>query len=116
MIDEARCTDKQLGLVKTPLSGVFSIEKASKDRQGLQQVVDRVVAIIQAGPRKDRIITRWLKRHQGVEGTLRKQIVLKFGGLPTWADVRLEQASDAQLDTLVAKILTANSLDELFDD
>ncbi|MCL5426679.1 MAG: Rpn family recombination-promoting nuclease/putative transposase [Gammaproteobacteria bacterium] len=155
LVDEARYTDEQLGLVQTPLSGVFSIEKASKDRQGLQQAVDRVVAIIQADPHKDRIdriITRWLKRHlqrlgaevnldqlnslvedkdmlaenlenwaqqerhQGVEGTLRKQIVLKFGELPNWVDVCLEQASDAQLDTLVAKILTANSLDELFDD
>lgn len=55
-----------LGLVQTPLSGVFGIEKASKDRQGLHQAVDRIVAIIQAGPHKDRIdkiITRWLKRH-----------------------------------------------------
>ncbi|MCA1771798.1 MAG: hypothetical protein LC677_03890, partial [Halomonas sp.] len=57
---------EQLGLVQTPLSGVFGIEKASKDRQGLQQAVDRIVAIIQADPHKDRIdkiITRWLKRH-----------------------------------------------------
>jgi hypothetical protein len=48
------------------LSGVFSIEKASTDRKGLQQAVDRIVAIIQADPDKDRIdkiITRWLKRH-----------------------------------------------------
>ncbi|AVI61512.1 hypothetical protein [Halomonas sp. GFAJ-1] len=66
LVDEARYTDEELGLVQTPLSGVFSIEKASKDRQGLQQAVDRVVAIIQADPHKDRIdkiITRWLKRH-----------------------------------------------------
>ena len=66
LVDEGRYTDEQLGLVQTPLSGVFSIEKASKDRQGLQQAVDRIVAIIQAVPDKeriDRIITRWLKRH-----------------------------------------------------
>ena len=45
---------------------MFSIEKASTNRQGLQQAVDRVVAIIQADPHKeriDKIITRWLKRH-----------------------------------------------------
>lgn len=66
LVDEGRYTDEQLGLVQTPLSGVFSIEKASKDRQGLQQAVDRIVAIIQADPNKeriDKIITRWLKRH-----------------------------------------------------
>ena len=45
---------------------MFSIEKASTNRQGLQQAVDQVVAIIQADPHKeriDKIITRWLKRH-----------------------------------------------------
>jgi predicted transposase/invertase (TIGR01784 family) len=66
LIDEGRYTDEQLGLVQTPLSGVFSIEKASKNRQGLQKAVDRIVAIIQADPNKeriDKIITRWLKRH-----------------------------------------------------
>jgi len=45
---------------------VFSIEKASADRKGLQQAVDRIVAIIQASPDKERIdniITRWLKRY-----------------------------------------------------
>ncbi|MDR5876295.1 Rpn family recombination-promoting nuclease/putative transposase [Vreelandella gomseomensis] len=66
LVDEGRYTDEQLGLVQSPLSGVFSIEKASTNRQGLQQAVDRIVAIIQADPHKeriDKIITRWLKRH-----------------------------------------------------
>tara|TARA_R110001606_G_scaffold188802_3_gene336677 strand:- start:11969 stop:12601 length:633 start_codon:yes stop_codon:yes gene_type:complete len=66
LVDEARYPNDELGLRQTPLSGVFSIEKASTDRQGLQQAVDRIVAIIQADPNKeriDKIITRWLKRH-----------------------------------------------------
>ncbi|MDR5865065.1 Rpn family recombination-promoting nuclease/putative transposase [Halomonas campisalis] len=66
LVDEGRYTDEELGLVQSPLSGVFSIEKASADREGLQRAVDRIVAIIQADPNKDRIdriITRWLKRH-----------------------------------------------------
>jgi predicted transposase/invertase (TIGR01784 family) len=65
-VDEGRYTDEELGLRPTPLSGVFSIEKASADRKGLQQAVDRIVAIIQASPDKERIdniITRWLKRY-----------------------------------------------------
>ncbi|MDK2752206.1 MAG: hypothetical protein KYX60_16410 [Halomonas meridiana] len=39
---------------------------ADRDRKGLQQAVDRIVAIIQASPDKERIdniITRWLKRY-----------------------------------------------------
>lgn len=66
LIDEGRYTDEELGLRQTPLSGVFSIERASRDREELQQAVDRVVAIIKAAPDKERIdtiITRWLKRH-----------------------------------------------------
>ncbi|MEG3081174.1 Rpn family recombination-promoting nuclease/putative transposase [Halomonas sp. 5021] len=66
LVDEGRYTYEQLGLVQSPLSGVFGIEKASTNRQGLQQAVDRIVAIIQADPHKeriDKIITRWLKRH-----------------------------------------------------
>ena len=55
-------------------------------------------------------------QHQGIEGTLRKLITLKFGELPTWADERLTQASDAQLDVWVARILTADSLEGLLTD
>ncbi|CAM3612140.1 Putative transposase, YhgA-like [Halomonas lysinitropha] len=66
LIDEGRYTDEQLGLLQTPLSGVFSVENAGKSWEALQQAVDRIVAIIQADPHKertDRIITRWIKRH-----------------------------------------------------
>ena len=66
LVDEGRYTDEELNLRQTPLSGVFSIENASMDRKGLQQAVDRIVAIIQADHHKeriDKIITRWLKRH-----------------------------------------------------
>ena len=55
-------------------------------------------------------------QHQGIEGTLRKQIALKFGELPVWADDRLTQASDAQLDIWVMRILTAESLEGLLAD
>jgi predicted transposase/invertase (TIGR01784 family) len=50
----------------TPLSGVFGVENAGHSWEALPQAVDRVVAIIQSDPNKDRtdrIITRWLKRH-----------------------------------------------------
>ncbi|MCG7602195.1 Rpn family recombination-promoting nuclease/putative transposase [Halomonas sp. McH1-25] len=66
LVDEGRYTDADLGLRQTPLSGVFSVENAGESWEALQLAVDRVVAIIQADPNKertDRIITRWLKRH-----------------------------------------------------
>jgi len=53
-------------------------------------------------------------RKAGVEGTLRKLITLKFGEIPESASKRLEQATDEQLDSWVERILTANSLDDLF--
>ncbi|WP_339804121.1 hypothetical protein [uncultured Marinobacter sp.] len=53
--------------------------------------------------------------HQGVEGTLRKQILLKFGQVPVWADERLTKATDEQLDQWVARILSAERIEDLFD-
>ncbi|MBB3192212.1 hypothetical protein [Halomonas cerina] len=53
-------------------------------------------------------------RHEGVEGTLRKQIELKFGDLPAGAVEHLKQTNDEQLDTWVTRILTADSFDALF--
>ncbi len=66
LIDEGRYTEEDLAQRSSPLSGVFSIENAAFGREALQRAVDRVVAIIQADPNKeriDKIITRWLKRH-----------------------------------------------------
>ena len=66
LIDEGAYTDDELEQKQTPLSGVFSIEKASNSRENLQQAVNRIVRIIQNDPHKqrlDRVITRWLKRH-----------------------------------------------------
>lgn len=66
LIDESRYTDEELNNRHTPLSAVFSIENAGGSWESLQQAVDRIVAIIQAEPNKervDRVITRWIKRH-----------------------------------------------------
>ena len=72
LIDEGRYTDEELGLRQTPLSGVFGVENAGESWETLQAAVDRVVAILQAAPDKqriDKIITRWLKRHLAWLGT-----------------------------------------------
>lgn len=66
LIDEGGYTDAELDARQSPLSGVFAVEKASRDLESLQQAVDRMVAIIRADPQKERtdaIVTRWLKRH-----------------------------------------------------
>lgn len=68
------------------------------------------------GEQKGRQEGRQEGQHQGIAGTLRKLITLKFGELPPWADARLSQASDAQLDVWVARILTADSLEALLGD
>jgi len=66
LADEGRYTDAELGLNPTPLSGMFSVENAGDSWAALQRAVDRIVAIIQADPNRDRIdrvVTRWIKRH-----------------------------------------------------
>ncbi len=45
---------KELGLRQIPLSGVFGVENAGHSWEALQQAVDRVVAIIQSDPNKER--------------------------------------------------------------
>lgn len=54
-------------------------------------------------------------KQQGVERTLRKQILLKFGEVPAWAEERLINATDEQLDHWVARILSAERIEDLFD-
>ena len=66
LVDEGAYSDEALGLTPTPLSALFSVENAGDSWASLQRAVDRVVAIIQADPNKervDRVITRWIKRH-----------------------------------------------------
>ncbi len=53
-------------------------------------------------------------RHEEAQRILRKQLGLKFGELPVWAEQRLGQATPEQLEEWSATILTANSLDTLF--
>jgi len=48
-------------------------------------------------------------RQERIEGTLR----IKFGDLPEWADQRLMDATDEQLDEWVMQILSADSLEAL---
>jgi len=72
LIDEGRYTKAQLEQRHSPLSGVFGVENAGVSWEALQQAVDRMVAIIQEDPHKertDRIVTRWLKRHLQWLGT-----------------------------------------------
>lgn len=66
LVDESRYTAEELNSKATALSGVFGVENAGDSWESLQAAVDRVVAIIQADPDKeriDRVITRWIKRH-----------------------------------------------------
>ncbi|CAO1661830.1 Transposase (putative) YhgA-like domain-containing protein [Halomonas sp. NYA30] len=54
------------------------------------------------------------EQQQGETRLLTKQMKLKFGELPEWVQKRLDSATPEQLDAWGEHILTANSLDELF--
>lgn len=51
--------------------------------------------------------------HEGIEGALRLQLKLKFGELPDWAEIKLQQSTDEQLTHWLTRILNAGSLTEL---
>nr|WP_281494873.1 hypothetical protein [Marinobacter sp. S6332] len=51
--------------------------------------------------------------HEGIEGMLRKQIQLKFGPIPAWADERISSATNEQLEIWVTAILSEETLESL---
>ena len=66
LIDEGSYSDEQLQATGNSVSGVFGVEKASRNYQEMQAAVDRLAEIVKQDPNKDRIdkvIIRWLKRH-----------------------------------------------------
>ena len=54
-------------------------------------------------------------RAVGKAETLGKQLTLKFGGLSQGVAERLRVASEAELDCWLERILSASTLDEVFD-
>jgi hypothetical protein len=54
-------------------------------------------------------------RHQGEANLLRRQLLRRFGPLPSWVDQRLEQASDAELGVWAERVLDAERLEDIFD-
>ena len=66
LIDEGSYSDEQLAATANSVSGVFGVEKASRNHEEMQAAVERLVEIVKQDPNKERIdkvITRWLKRH-----------------------------------------------------
>jgi flagellar biosynthesis/type III secretory pathway protein FliH len=51
---------------------------------------------------------------QGEAKLLRRQLVRRFGALPGWAETRLEQASEAELERWAERVLECATLDEVF--
>ncbi|WP_431066293.1 DUF4351 domain-containing protein [Methylotuvimicrobium sp.] len=72
----------------------------AEDRMGLAQ-------ILREEGRKE-------GRQEGETQTLTKQLQLKFGELPAWAEEKINQADKTQLDQWVERILFVDTLEQLF--
>jgi len=64
--------------------------------------------------KKERLQSRQEGRQEGFSGLLRMQLVFKYGDLPPWVDAKLATATDDQLGDWGTRMLTSQSLDELF--
>lgn len=53
--------------------------------------------------------------HHGLARALALQVQLRFGSVPEWATARLQDANEEQLLDWTGRILTAVSVQELFD-
>lgn len=67
-------------------------------------------------------LENWAKRERQeggmtkLESTLRKQVTLKFGDMPAWADQRLADASEDELDEWAVRVMTVGTLEVMFAD
>ena len=50
---------------------------------------------------------------QGETKLLRRQLVRRFGALPDWAEARLEQAGEAELEVWADRVLDCETLEEV---
>ncbi len=53
---------------------------------------------------------------QGEAKLLRRQLVRRFGALPAWAEERLEQAGEAELEVWADRVLECATLEEVLKD
>ena len=51
---------------------------------------------------------------QGEANVLRRQLTRRFGALPSWAEQRLGQAGEAELESWADRILEAQTLEDVF--
>ena len=65
-------------------------------------------------------IPQWIKEGEqrgearGEAKTLLKQLEFKFGPLPEWVERKINSAEKDQLDCWVERIITSETLDEVF--
>jgi hypothetical protein len=52
---------------------------------------------------------------EGEANVLRRQLARRFGPLPTWAEQRLDQAGEAELESWADRILDALTLEDVFN-
>ena len=52
---------------------------------------------------------------QGEANVLRRQLARRFGPLPSWAEQRLDQAGEAELESWTERVLDAQTLEDVFN-
>jgi flagellar biosynthesis/type III secretory pathway protein FliH len=53
---------------------------------------------------------------RGEARLLRRQLVRRFGSLPAWAEARLEQAGEAELEVWADRVLECETLEDVLKD
>ncbi|WP_417595423.1 Rpn family recombination-promoting nuclease/putative transposase [Oceanospirillum sp.] len=75
----------------------------------------RRLAFVRERAQRDEVALLREAEIRGEAQTLFKLIKIKFGDQPDWVEARLNAAEKEQLDQWVAQVLTADSLDQLFE-
>ncbi len=54
-------------------------------------------------------------RQEGEATVLRRQLARRFGPLPSWAEQRLDQAGEAELESWADRVLDAQTLEDVLN-
>ncbi len=75
-----------------------------------------ITSVERIGIAKGRVEGRLEGRLEGESKLLRRQLARRFGALPAWASDKLNSAEEQDLESWAEAVLTAPTLDAVFDD
>ena len=118
---DAMLDDPQMKPLRRTISTWFKLLLRRKVPQANIHELDDIDDILKESTMLEQTIERWFEdatmkgEQKGFARAVALQLQLRFGPVPDWAQERLGTASEEQLTQWLGSILTAKSIDDLFE-